>query len=283
VATENIQIIGRLVRINQESPVTFHLLKTKNSYYDNIERICCKRWATQLSAEVALPDWVTGGLREMCIFELIKTSWHQLFIRYDWVVEKEIQGKDMPYHSNDTVCVSHIFSLACKVILNIEETREFWQENSIFLVAACRKMLEYFKTPKEVEKHLLLTPAEIWRAFVEEFELAINDVKEGKDSDKEIMARMTALENGFRQWIEGEDPPSEEFIDDDAQLVENGSFLGVKLAQKKAAIEKESEKQAKEIRAKEQETMKDGKTLKSRTLPLDRLMSGYHKNYPPRA
>lgn len=54
-----------------------------------------------------------------------------------------------------------------------------------------------------------------------------------------MMARMAALENSFRQRIEGEDPPSEEFIDNDAQLVENGSFLGVKLAQKKAAIEKE--------------------------------------------
>lgn len=151
--------------------MTFHLLKKKNSYYDNIERICCKRWATQLSAEVALPDWMTGGLREMCIFELIKTSWHQSFNLYAWVVEKEIQGKDMSYHSNDTVCAGHIFSLACKVILNIEETRQIWQENSIFLVEACRKMLEYFKTPEEVEEHLLLTPAEIWRALLKNLSL----------------------------------------------------------------------------------------------------------------
>jgi hypothetical protein len=148
--------------------VTFHLLKTKNSYYDNIERICCKKWATQLSAEVALPDWITGVLREMCIFELIKTSWHQPFNRYAWVVEKEIQRRDMSYHSNDTVRLGHIFSLACKVILNIEATREFWEENSIFLVEACRNMLEYvFKTPEEVEEYLFLTPAEIWSTFAE--------------------------------------------------------------------------------------------------------------------
>ncbi|RGP72381.1 hypothetical protein FLONG3_6777 [Fusarium longipes] len=49
-----LQIIGRLIRINQKQPVTFHLIKLKNSYYDNIERICCE-------------------LREIYIFELIKT------------------------------------------------------------------------------------------------------------------------------------------------------------------------------------------------------------------
>ncbi|KAH7182442.1 uncharacterized protein B0J16DRAFT_343694 [Fusarium flagelliforme] len=43
-----LQIIGRLIRINHENPVTLHLLKTKNSYYDNIERIRCTKWANQL-------------------------------------------------------------------------------------------------------------------------------------------------------------------------------------------------------------------------------------------
>ncbi|RBR24733.1 uncharacterized protein FIESC28_02506 [Fusarium coffeatum] len=114
-------------------------------------------------------------------------------------------------------------------------------------------MLEYFKTPEEFEEYLFLTPSEIWSTFAEQFELAINNVKEDKDSDEELMGRMTALENMPRERAEGEGPPSEEFIDDDAQLVENGSFLGVKLAQKKVAIEKEGEKQAKAIRAKERE------------------------------
>ncbi|KAJ4114781.1 hypothetical protein NW768_011335 [Fusarium equiseti] len=215
VKTKRIHITRRLLRINQKKPATFHLLKTKNSYYDNIERICCTKWATQLSAEVNLPDWMTGGLQEMCIFKLIKTSWHQSFNRFAWIVEKEIQGKDMSYHSHDNVRLGHIFSLACKVIMNIEETREFWQENSIFPVEACRKMLDYFKAPGEVEDHLLLTPAEIWGAFAEEFELTINDVKEGKDTDKETMARMTAWENGVEQSAEGGDPLSEEIIFDE--------------------------------------------------------------------
>ncbi|KAH7182437.1 uncharacterized protein B0J16DRAFT_400661 [Fusarium flagelliforme] len=178
------------------------------------------------------------------------------------------------------------FLLPARSFLNIEETWEFWEENSIFLVEACRKMLGYFKTPEEVEEHLLLTPAEIWRTFSGEFELAINDVKEGKDSDKERMARMTPWENCVKQRAEG-DPLSEEFVfdeDEDEACARKHKSLGLKLAQKKAAIEKEGERQAKAIRAKErEEKMKEGRTLRSRTLGLDRLASGYHKNSPPRA
>ena len=84
---------------------------------------------------------------------------------------------------------------------------------------------------------------------------------------------MTALENRLRQRAEGEDPPSEESIDDDAQLVENGSFLGVQLAQKKAAIEKEGEKQAKAIRAKGREDEGREKDIRSRTLGLECYVS----------
>ncbi|KAG5815236.1 hypothetical protein H9Q74_002952 [Fusarium xylarioides] len=39
-----LQIIYRLVRINHLKTVKFHLLKLKNSYYDNIERICVAKW-----------------------------------------------------------------------------------------------------------------------------------------------------------------------------------------------------------------------------------------------
>ncbi|RFN50664.1 hypothetical protein FIE12Z_5048 [Fusarium flagelliforme] len=40
-AKSMLQVIGRLIQINQENPVTFRLLKTKNSYHDNMERIYC--------------------------------------------------------------------------------------------------------------------------------------------------------------------------------------------------------------------------------------------------
>lgn len=41
--------------------VVFQLLKCTDSYYDNIERLCITKWATQLSAEIALPDWLTDA------------------------------------------------------------------------------------------------------------------------------------------------------------------------------------------------------------------------------
>ncbi|KAG8668351.1 hypothetical protein FPOAC1_007730 [Fusarium poae] len=49
-----------------------------------------------------------GQLREICIFELIKMSWHQPFNHYAWVVERDVQGNDMAYHSNDTPSVARM-------------------------------------------------------------------------------------------------------------------------------------------------------------------------------
>ncbi|KPA37360.1 hypothetical protein FLAG1_09825 [Fusarium langsethiae] len=37
---------------------------------------------------IMVPEWMTDQLREICIFELIKTSWNQPFDRYAWVVER---------------------------------------------------------------------------------------------------------------------------------------------------------------------------------------------------
>lgn len=58
-----LQIVGRLVRIGQKHQVIFHLLKVKNSYHDNMERLCTTKWATQLSAEIGLADWLTDDFR----------------------------------------------------------------------------------------------------------------------------------------------------------------------------------------------------------------------------
>lgn len=78
------QIVGRLVRISQKDQVIFHLLKVQHSYHDNIERLCITKWATQLSAEIGLADWLTDDFRECCVFETIKT--------------RQLEGHDMEYY-----------------------------------------------------------------------------------------------------------------------------------------------------------------------------------------
>lgn len=93
-----LQIVGRLVRIGQKNQVIFHLLKVKNSYHDNMERLCTTKWAAQLSAEIGLADWLTDDFRECCVFETIKTAWNQSFNRYAWAVIRQLEGHDMEYY-----------------------------------------------------------------------------------------------------------------------------------------------------------------------------------------
>ncbi|KAL3593341.1 hypothetical protein FPOAC2_07637 [Fusarium poae] len=83
-----------------------------------------------------------GQLREICIFELIKMSWHQPFNHYAWVVERDVQGNDMAYHSNDTVRLGHMFSLVAKLLLSGEDDKDFWIGNIGFVVEAYRQMME---------------------------------------------------------------------------------------------------------------------------------------------
>ncbi|KAF5642787.1 uncharacterized protein FTJAE_3503 [Fusarium tjaetaba] len=89
-----LQTIYCLIRINHPKTVEFHLLKLKNSYYDNIERICVAklmryaRFVSRhlgISLSTAMPgllsemsagswtenvDWIVDGCRELtCTFE----------------------------------------------------------------------------------------------------------------------------------------------------------------------------------------------------------------------
>lgn len=182
-----LQAIGSLTRTSQQKPpVMFHILKTKNSYHDNIERVCCTKWATQLSTELDLPEWMTDKVREICVFEWIKTSWHQSFNRYAWIVEHKVRGNDMAYHSNNMIVLGHVFSLAAKLILSHPEDKEFWVENMPVLVQGCRGMIKSFDGPDEIEGYLSRAPDQLRDDFLGlfemEMEIAETDMKDSMDT-----------------------------------------------------------------------------------------------------
>ncbi|KAJ4265989.1 hypothetical protein NW762_003962 [Fusarium torreyae] len=190
-----LHVIGSLVRIGQQNPVMFHILKTKNTYYDNLERICCTKWAIQLSTEINLPEWMTGEVREICVFEWIKTSWHQSFNRYAWVVEHDVRGHDIEYHSSDMIRLGHVFSLAAKLIIGHPEDWEFWVDSMPVLVQACHRMMESFDTPGEIEGYLSRTPEELRDGFIGLFELAIG-LADSDMKDEGIAERCKKIRGG---------------------------------------------------------------------------------------
>ncbi|PNP51938.1 hypothetical protein THARTR1_07147 [Trichoderma harzianum] len=76
------QIHGRLNRLGQTRQVHWHNLKVKNSFHDHQERVMLTKWSRQLSAECSLPSWLDGALREIVLFELIRSYFHHPFNRY---------------------------------------------------------------------------------------------------------------------------------------------------------------------------------------------------------
>ncbi|KAF0642328.1 hypothetical protein FPSE5266_20128 [Fusarium pseudograminearum] len=205
-----LQVIGRHTRANQTRPLTFHLIKVKNSYYDTIERISCTEWAAQLSAEIVLPEWMTDHLREICIFELIKTVLHQPFNRYTWVVEMDSQGYDMAYHSKDTARLGHMFSVVAKLLLGGDEDKDFWTANADVLVETCRSMMEPWESPVQIEEFLMRSRGDLHEAFFDYFKSTVQVVRETLETDPAMQARVEAVTKGVKRRASG-DMFSEEF------------------------------------------------------------------------
>ncbi|RSL44137.1 hypothetical protein CEP54_014810 [Fusarium duplospermum] len=86
------QAMARLSRIGQKQPVDWWLIKVKGSYHDHMERFNWDKWAMQLSAQVGIPSWREGAVREVCIYEIIKTFVHTPFNRYAWMVLRDMFG-----------------------------------------------------------------------------------------------------------------------------------------------------------------------------------------------
>jgi hypothetical protein len=131
----NLQCKGRLVRIGQTERVIWYMLKCADSYHDNMERMGITKWSPQISAEVNLPSWVEDELREILIFETMKTFLHQEFNRFSWVVIRDLFGNDLEYHGKQAVRLGHLFSVVAKIVFdNPDADQEFWTENMPYLL-----------------------------------------------------------------------------------------------------------------------------------------------------
>lgn len=72
------------------------------------------KWARQLSAECEWPNWFTGFMRELVIFEIMRAYFNHPFNRYAWVV---VHGADMDYYSDKVVKLGLLLSFAANLLL----------------------------------------------------------------------------------------------------------------------------------------------------------------------
>ncbi|WJG35222.1 uncharacterized protein FOBCDRAFT_239395 [Fusarium oxysporum Fo47] len=161
-----LKMINNMGSTNQKKQSIFHMLKVADTYHDVIERVCCTKWAMQLSKDIKLPEWMTGVVREICIFELIKSTWHQQFNRYACVVACDLKGHDFEYHDPEWCQLGHVFSIAAKLMLHHPEDKDFWVESMPILMELCFHFKDAFDKSDGLECRLSLTPKEMRKLFL---------------------------------------------------------------------------------------------------------------------
>ncbi|KAF3073074.1 hypothetical protein CFAM422_004965 [Trichoderma lentiforme] len=136
-----LQIYGQLNRLGQKNTVKWHNLKIKNSFHDHQERVLLTEWSRQLSAETSLPDWISGALREIVLFELMKAHMNHPFNRYAWLVFYDRDGPKMEYYTQEVVKLGHACSALARLVMKTDRA-QYWRENDEFLVVAMLEMTQ---------------------------------------------------------------------------------------------------------------------------------------------
>ncbi|KAF4454841.1 hypothetical protein F53441_2711 [Fusarium austroafricanum] len=205
---------------NCETPAIIHMPKIRDGYYDVVERIFCTKWAMQLSQDINLPEWITGAIREICVFEMIKTAWHQPFNRYAWIVNHDLrEHQTLSYSLDDTLRLGHVFSIAAKLILLCSQgkDKDFWTGNEGFFVDACFHCMESYKT-EELEAYLSQKLVQLKNIFLPHFQTAIRLAQSQIENYEEYHERHDMLRCG----VEDREEVSAESGDE----LEEGETLG---------------------------------------------------------
>jgi hypothetical protein len=190
-----LRIINSMGSTGQKERSVLHMVKVAGSYHDVIERVCCTKWAMQLSKDIKLPEWMTGVIREICIFELIKSTWHQEFNRYAWVVAHDMKGHDVQYHDPKWRQLGHVFSIVAKLVLHHPEDKEFWVESMPILVELCFHFNDAFDVSDFLGTRLCLTPKEMRKSFLPIFR-GIKSARAALD-DEQASERREMLQRGI--------------------------------------------------------------------------------------
>ncbi|KAH7202612.1 hypothetical protein BKA60DRAFT_600782 [Fusarium oxysporum] len=152
-----LKMINNMGSTNQKKQSIFHMLKVADTYHDVIERVCCTKWAMQLSKDIKLPEWMTGV-----------STWHQQFNRYAWVVACDLKGHDFEYHDPECRQLGHVFSIVAKLMLHHPEDKEFWVESMPILMELCFHFKDAFDKSDGLECRLSLTPEQMRKPLSDE-------------------------------------------------------------------------------------------------------------------
>ncbi|UKZ55768.1 hypothetical protein TrVGV298_009592 [Trichoderma virens] len=209
------QVHGRLHRLGQKKVVVWHNLKVKDSFHDYQERMLLTKWSRQLSAESNLPRWMTGTLREIVLFELIRSYFHQPFNRYSWVILADRDGKAMAYYSEEAIKLGYACSALAKLSLNTEKGA-YWIENDDYIATALLELVASVEL-KQTEPWLTMDESQLRVAM--ELEKFIHGVKNGESLREK--AKFFSQRVKERQQTTNADFTLEESSDNTEEVVED--------------------------------------------------------------
>ncbi|KAL7798783.1 hypothetical protein V8C43DRAFT_313696 [Trichoderma afarasin] len=184
------QVHGRLNRLGQKQAVIWHNVKVKDSFHDHQEHALLMKWVKQLSAECNLPEWMTGALRELMLYELVRSYFNQPFNRYGWVILSERDGKQMDYYSEDEDIHDDYLAVAMSDLVASQPMSVF-EEWLTFAEGRLRVVLE-LRLTKFIEeaKKAKGEQAQFYRRRMEERQNALAEeieIADEYDSDDEVL------------------------------------------------------------------------------------------------
>ncbi|KAI9172675.1 hypothetical protein HJFPF1_02185 [Paramyrothecium foliicola] len=152
---------GRLNRIGQKDKVIWHDLKVIDTYHDYQEKSALSKLACQMSAEVTIPDWLTDTLREIVIYEIMRTEFGHPFNRYVWEAMSDLEPANFEFNSSETKKLGYAFTLVCRILIAQPEGegREFWN-NCQFDLVRCLQMITKPMKEEDVRSWLLIHDAD---------------------------------------------------------------------------------------------------------------------------
>ncbi|KAF5962506.1 hypothetical protein FBULB1_14100 [Fusarium bulbicola] len=198
-----LNVMNHMARPDQRP--TLHKLTVPNDYLQEIEMNFCINWAKELYTAIKFPDWMTDTMREIRIYEFIKSTLHQEHNRYSWVLKSE---SGWPFSPDIYRCrQGHIFSVMAKMMLNFPEDKEFWVENDIHLVAMSVVLYNDFAVTRGIgDKLSCSTPEELRECFFPSIRTALTTALRRRSEDpgdstrddwKRLLAQDTRLNNRF--------------------------------------------------------------------------------------
>jgi hypothetical protein len=141
---------------------------------------------------------MSGALREIMLFELIRSYFHHPFNRYSWVVLADRDGKTVDYYSEEAVKLGHGCSVLAKLVM-YGKRDEYWSDNDEWLVIA---LLELVATRelRELEQWLKLGEELLRETLESRIEYFISEVKkaESKHNQAKILSQKVEERKEFK-------------------------------------------------------------------------------------